>query len=61
VEGVEFIGRIFMGEWKCQKCGYILEDERPPEECPSCKEKCEFVDVTCYIPECGVTGSDDRL
>jgi hypothetical protein len=25
----------------------------PPNVCPSCKEKCEFVDVTCYIPECG--------
>ena len=26
-----------------------------------CKETCEFVNVTCYIPECGFTGSDDRL
>ena len=24
---------------------------------PSCKEKCEYVDVTCYIPECGGSGS----
>ena len=51
-----------MGEWKCQKCGYTFKSEAPPpEECPSCKEKCEFVDVTCYIPECGQTGSDTRL
>ena len=34
-----------MTEWKCQKCGYTLKAEKPPEECPSCKEKCEFTDV----------------
>ena len=42
--------------WKCPKCGYTLEAEQqaaPPETCPGCKEKCEFVNVSCYIPECG--------
>ncbi len=50
--------------WKCSKCSYQLQEEKPPEECPSCHEKCDFIDVTCYIPECGGTGgggSDDRL
>ena len=47
--------------WKCQKCGYRLEAETPPEKCPDCKEKCEFVDVTCYTPDCVITGVDERL
>ncbi len=38
---------------KCNKCGYTIETMSPPETCPSCKQKCEFVDVSCYIPECG--------
>ena len=51
-----------MANWKCSKCGYTLEqDGTPPRECPSCKETCEFIDVTCYIPECGQTGVDPRL
>jgi rubrerythrin len=50
--------------WKCQKCGYTFESEatKPaPETCPSCKEKCEFLNVTCYVPECGMKGQDPRL
>ncbi|MGA8831399.1 MAG: hypothetical protein ACLQT6_06535 [Desulfomonilaceae bacterium] len=50
--------------WKCTKCGYTLEADPgvvPPETCPECKDKCEFVNVTCYIPECGMTGQDPRL
>ena len=47
--------------WKCSNCGYNLEKDIPPDTCPSCKEKCDFVDVTCYLPDCGDTGSDTRL
>ncbi len=47
--------------WKCSNCGYTLEEKTPPETCPLCKEKCEFVDTTCYTPDCGHTGSDTRL
>ena len=50
-----------MAEWKCSKCGYSMTADAPPTECPSCKEKCEFVDVSCYIPDCGQTGADKRL
>jgi rubredoxin len=39
--------------WKCTNCGYTLWEEKAPEVCPSCKEKCLFVDATCYTPECG--------
>ncbi len=39
-------------EWKCSSCGYALSGSVPPEICPGCKEKCQFIDVTCYIPEC---------
>jgi rubredoxin len=42
-----------MTVWKCNKCGNTVDAVTPPETCPTCKEKCEFIDVTCYIPECG--------
>ncbi|HEY72230.1 MAG TPA: hypothetical protein G4N99_03055 [Thermoflexia bacterium] len=45
--------------WKCSNCGYTLEASQPPEVCPSCKEKCHFVDATCYTPECGGPGNID--
>jgi len=50
--------------WKCTNCGYTFDGETYPERCPSCKEACEFVNVTCYIPDCGGPGQgtmDDRL
>ena len=50
--------------WKCPKCGYTFESElkaAPPDTCPGCKEKCELVNVSCYIPDCGGTGQDPRL
>jgi len=43
--------------WRCSNCGYTLKAATPPETCPSCKEKCNFIDATCYTPECG--GSDN--
>ena len=45
--------------FKCSKCGYTLETDAPPERCPSCKEKCAFVDSTCYTPDCGGSGKLD--
>ncbi len=42
-----------MPVWKCNNCGNTVDEAAPPDVCPSCKEKCEFVNVTCYIPECG--------
>ncbi|RJP74801.1 MAG: hypothetical protein C4532_01610 [Candidatus Abyssobacteria bacterium SURF_17] len=47
--------------WKCKGCGYTLKLSAPPDICPSCREKCEFADVTCYTPECGFKGIDHRL
>jgi rubredoxin len=47
--------------WQCSKCHYVLQAVQPPETCPSCNEHCQFVDVTCYIPECGFSGPDHRL
>ena len=50
------------GHWKCSKCGYTLTAPLPPETCPECKEKCEFLDVACYIQDCGGPGNiDPRL
>ncbi len=50
-----------MTEWKCSHCGYKVTADTPPDQCPSCKDKCEFVNVTCYIPECEDKGTDERL
>lgn len=45
--------------WKCSNCGYTLQAPQPPQECPSCGQKCIFVDATCYTPECGGSGNID--
>jgi rubredoxin len=42
-----------MTKWRCDKCGYTMEKDAHPNECPSCNEKCTFTNVTCYTPECG--------
>lgn len=48
--------------WKCSNCGFLTTATTPPEKCPECKEKCEFLNVTCYTPECGGPGHfDPRL
>jgi desulfoferrodoxin-like iron-binding protein len=47
--------------WRCSSCNYVLQASQPPEVCPSCQKNCQFVDVTCYIPECGFSGVDARL
>lgn len=48
--------------WKCDKCGFLITATSPPEVCPNCEEKCVFLNVTCYTPECGGPGNiDPRL
>lgn len=48
--------------WKCTKCGYTLTAAAPPQTCPGCREACEFLDISCYLPECGGPGNiDPRL
>jgi rubredoxin len=48
--------------WKCSHCGFLITAAMPPETCSQCKEKCEFLNVTCYTPECGGPGNiDPRL
>lgn len=48
--------------WRCSTCSYILTAATPPDTCPSCGRKCEFLNVTCYTPECGGPGNiDPRL
>ncbi|PTN38954.1 rubredoxin-like domain-containing protein [Desulfonatronum sp. SC1] len=42
-----------MAYFKCDNCGNTVEARTPPEICPACAQKCLFVDVTCYTPECG--------
>jgi rubredoxin len=39
--------------WKCSECGYMFQAAQPPEACPSCREKCAFLNATCYTPDCG--------
>ncbi len=47
--------------WSCSQCHYVLQALTPPERCPACRQHCQFVDVSCYIPECSFTGIDARL
>jgi len=48
--------------WKCSKCGLTLEAPQPPQSYPTCRQECEFKDVSCYLPECGGPGNlDPRL
>ena len=49
-----------MASWKCSS-GYTLEADAPPNECPACKQKCDFLDATCYTPDCGPEGMDPRI
>jgi len=41
--------------WKCSnpQCGFLMTASVPPDACPQCGEKCPFINVTCYVPECG--------
>lgn len=50
-----------MTSWKCSNCGYSFEAAAPPKQCLSCKEKCEFLNNTCYIPDCKDEGVDKRI
>jgi rubrerythrin len=47
--------------WKCSNCGNTIQAPAPPQTCPVCSRKCEFLNVTCYQPDCGFTGMDKRL
>ena len=58
---MDFKEVIIMPSWKCANCGYTFEADTHPNECPSCKEKCEFLDNTCYTPDCADEGTDDRI
>lgn len=51
-------------QWSCNNCGYVFTAEEVPHACPSCNQKCTFIDVTCYTPDCGGPESgniDQRL
>ena len=39
--------------WTCSECRYTLQAPLPPEVCPACQKKCQFIESTCYTPECG--------
>ena len=45
-----------MEKWQCVSCGCILDiavsrGQKLPETCPSCKKKCEFKEITDYVPK----------
>lgn len=50
-----------MNSWKCSNCGYELKADTPPEKCPGCQKKCEFLNNTCYTPDCEYEGKDKRI
>ena len=46
--------------WRCGNCGYRLEADVPPEQCPGCRQGCEFIDDNPYVPvdTPGATGDE---
>ena len=48
-----------MTQWQCENCRYMFEAVTVPDRCPSCKQACTFLDVTCYTPDCGGPGNVD--
>ncbi len=50
-----------MTNWQCNKCGYSIKADAPPEKCPSCSNECSFVDNSCYTPDCQGMQSDPRI
>jgi rubredoxin len=50
-----------MTNWKCSKCSYTLEAETYPDKCPGCHTPCEFLNITCYTPDCKNDGLDKRI
>lgn len=47
--------------WKCAHCGTTVKQAAPPAKCPSCDKACEFLNVTCYTPDCATEKVDKRL
>ena len=40
-----------MNSWKCSECGFQHDAMEPYETCPSCGKKCDFYEVTNYVPK----------
>ncbi len=45
-----------MNSWKCSECGFQHDAMEPYETCPSCGKKCDFYEVTNYVPKMDRTG-----
>ena len=45
--------------WMFDECNYVFEAETPPDKCPDFHAKCTFMNVSCYIPDCGGPGNYD--
>ena len=39
--------------WMCSECENVFQSEIAPSACPNCSKICTFLNVTCFIPECG--------
>jgi rubredoxin len=62
VEPVKGKADAGLTHWKCGKCNFSFTAPSPPEKCPGCDETCDFLNITCYTPECGGPGNiDPRL
>ena len=52
-----FVGDICpqcgLAYWECSECRFLVTTAVPPDICPECGAKCAYINVTCYLPECG--------
>jgi rubrerythrin len=49
-----FIGdicpRCGLTYWRCRVCSFTMIGAASPDVCPECHAKCEFSNITCYVP-----------
>ena len=36
--------------WRCRVCSFTTVGAAAPETCPECNAKCQFSNITCYVP-----------
>jgi rubredoxin len=46
--------------WRCSNCSFTLQAAKPLGICPICRGQIGFINVSCYLLECGGPGQIDH-